>query len=323
MNVRAATAQDAAGVVALHKSANPYGDWYRDPVQRLGPVAYEDLTPLERYLHGGFWMDLSLFRRHFHEYQRRGFPVLVAEERGHLVGECEVWLDEEPPPFGRYAEVAVVASGSPPNADVERDLVTRAAERARKLGYGAIDLSPGHSGGGRVAEGLGFVPLWDTRTYEAKVADVPRSEEEFTTRFLAGEFDALRELQPLNHREPARWRFETLAALWPAAQVAGLQDATRLVAVTVTPASGKEFAVLAARRAWLDPPKAEIDVSLHPAEFGNRAKVRRAYAIAAEIARKLGASHLETYGPESAAKGLKALGFAGGDTPDLWLRWTF
>src|SRR2546425_771753 len=202
MNVRAATAQDAAGVVALHKSANPYGDWYRDPVQRLGRVAYEDLTPLERYLHGGFWMDLSLFRRHFHEYQRRGFPVLVAEERGHLVGECEVWLDEEPPPFGRYAEVAVVASGSPPNADVERDLVTRAAERARKLGYGAIDLSPGHSGGGRVAEGLGFVPLWDTRTYKAKVADVPRSEEEFTTRFLAGGFDALRN-RPQTRRLPS------------------------------------------------------------------------------------------------------------------------
>src|SRR2546428_9982547 len=46
MNLRAATAQDAAGVVALHKSANPYGDWYRDPVQRLGRVAYEDLSPL-------------------------------------------------------------------------------------------------------------------------------------------------------------------------------------------------------------------------------------------------------------------------------------
>jgi len=323
MIVRAASAQDAAGIVGLQKAANPYGDWYRNPLQRLGPASYEDLTPLERYLHGGFGMDLSLFRRHLYELERRGFPVLVAEEGGRIVGECETWLDEEPEPFGRYAEVARLASGSPLNSAVERDLITRAAERAGKLGYRALDLSPRHSGGGSVARDLGFERLWDTRTFAADVARVPRPDEEFRTKFLTGDYAALHGLLPLNHGEPARWRFETLTALWPAAQVASLQDAQKLLAVTVMPEKTPSFAVLAVRREWLDPAVAEIDVWLEPRNLKMERTIAAMFRIAVEVARKLGTRRVETYAPPPASKALKGLGFSGGGTEDPWLRWRF
>src|SRR3989449_860593 len=172
MNVRAATEQDAAGIVALHKASNPFGDWYRNPLQRLGRGPYEDLTPFERYLHRGFAV---------------GLPLL----RGDL--------------------------------------------------------------------------LWETRAFTADLAKVPRPEDEFTTHFLAADYGDLRGLLLLDHREPARWRFETLTGLWPAAQVAGLPDAMKLVAVTVRPERGAAFAVVAAHREWIDPPLAELDVWMNPA----------------------------------------------------------
>src|SRR2546422_3485457 len=299
MNVRAASAQDAAGIVGLHKASNPYGDWYRNPLQRLGRVPYEDLTPLERYFHGGFGMDLSLYRRHFHELQRRGFPELVAEEGGKIVGACELWLDEEPAPFGRYAAVTTLETGSPPDRDVERDLLSRASERVRKLGYGTLDLCERPLGGAPLAEAPGFKSLWDTRTFLADLADVPPPEEGFATKFLGGEYGDLGDLLRLDHREPARWRFELSTAVWPAAQVAGLADATAVVAVTVTPERGERFAVLAARRAWRDPPVAEIDVWLDPDAVRKRAKVEEAFRTAAEIARKLGVKRAETGAPPS------------------------
>ncbi len=323
MNVRAATAQDAAGIVALHKAANPYKDWYRNPVQRLGRTPYEALTPMERFLHGGFWMDLSLFRRHYHEYLRRGFPVLIAEDRGKIVGECEVWLDKEPAPFGAYAEVETLASGSPPNPDVEREIIERVAERVRKIGYEALDLSPQHSGGESAAKALPFDELWDTRTFTADLDAIPKPEVEFETRFLGGDFRDLEGLLLLDHREPARWRFETLAALWPAAQVAGLPDATKAVAVAVEIATGIKFAVLAARRAWLVPPSAEVDVWMEPADAKTAKRIEEAFRIAVEVARRLDAPTVTTYAPQSAAKALRSLGFSGGEAPDPWLRWTF
>jgi len=217
----------------------------------------------------------------------------------------------------------MLESGSPPNSDVERELLQGAATRVRKRGYGALDLSPRYSGGETVAERQGFAAIWDTCTFSGDAAKVPKPKEEFTTRFLAGEYGALQGLLLLNHREPARWRFETLAALWPAAEVAGLQDAMKLVAVAVQPADGAGLAIMAARREWLDPSVAEVDVWIHPAELNQAARVESAFAIAAEIARRLGTQRVETYGPPSAETTLKGLGLRVEKTAAPWLRWTF
>lgn len=321
MNVRSATAQDAAGIVGLHRSANPFGEWYRDPFQKLGRAAYEDLTPMERYFHGGFGMDLSLFRRHLHEYQIRGFPLIVAEDGGRLVGECEVWLDQEPAPFGRLAEVSMLETGSPPKADIERELVARAAERVRKLGLHALDMSPLHGGSERVVD-QGFEPLWDTRTFDGETRAVPRPEGEFNAKYLAGDYREIGLLSALNHREPARWRFETITALWPAVRFAGLQDATKVAAMAVE-TERQRFAVLAARREWLDPGLAEVDLWIDPSNVKDKSRLREAFAIGVEIGRRLGTKRVRTYAPPHAAKALRDLGFSGGDILDPWLRWSF
>lgn len=321
MLVRSATAQDATGIVALNKAANPYGDWYRNPFEKLGKTRYEDLTPLERFLHGGFWMDLSLCRRHLHEYQRRGFPVLVAEDKGRIVGECEVWLDEEPEPFGRYAEVEMIISGRPPNPEVERELLARVAERVRKMGYAAVDISY-HSGRESVLATMGFERLWDTRTFEADAKAVTKPEEEFETRYLTGGYGDLRGLLLLNHHEPAGWRYETLTARWPAAELAALRDGQEVVELAVE-TGDLGFSVLAGRRDWLDPAVSEIDVWMKPSDFEKAKTVRAAFGIAAEVARRLRTKRITAYAPPSAAKVLHELGFTGGEKEDLWLRWRF
>ncbi|TLZ51319.1 MAG: hypothetical protein E6K18_05370 [Methanobacteriota archaeon] len=178
----------------------------------------------------------------------------------------------------------------------------------RKLGYPGIDLSA--AAAPRGAKPLTkYGALWENHSFAADLRAVPPPDEEFETTFLGGEYGALEGLIPLDHREPARWRFETLTALWPAAELAGLQDATKLVAVIVRPSGGARFAVLAALREWIDPPVAELDVWLDPAKITKAPEIVRAYRIAAEVARKLGTERAETFAPPHAAKPIKSLGF--------------
>ncbi|HEV8595256.1 MAG TPA: hypothetical protein VGR51_06970 [Thermoplasmata archaeon] len=316
--MRAATVQDAAGIVGIHKAANPYGDWYRNPHQRLARVPYEDLTPFERYLHGGFGMDLSLLRRHVYEFERRGFPVLVAEDAGRIVGEAEVWLDEEPAPFGRYAAVTTLAVGLPPNQEVAGLLLARIAERVRKMGYHALDLVP--LGASASVVGPEFHSIWKTATFSADTDVIPKPAGEFTTHFLAGEYGDLRGLLLLNHRQPARWRFESLSGVWPAAVMAGVTDATKVLSVTVRPENGGEFAVLASVPRWREPAAADLDVWMNPAAAAKRKEVETAFSIGVELARKLGTKRVEVPAPPTAGRALRALGFADGGEGGAWLR---
>ena len=196
-------------------------------------------------------------------------------------------------------------------------MARRGARAVRPLWGGRVPR------GGDAAREVRADLLWETRAFTADLAKVPRPEDEFTTHFLAADYGDLRGLLLLDHREPARWRFETLTGLWPAAQVAGLRDAMKLVAVTVRPERGAAFAVVAARREWIDPPLAELDVWMNPANLAKPKEVERTFAIAAEISRKLGAKRVETYAPPTTAKSLTKLGFMGGDETDSWLRWTF
>jgi len=169
---------------------------------------------------------------------------------------------------------------------------------------------------------MGFEPLWDTRAFTAEAAKVETPDVEFETRFLTGGFEDLRGLLALNHREPARLRYEIVTARWPSAEFVGVRDVTKLVEVVVQ-AGDLKFAALAARREWLDPETAEVDLWMDPRDLRKPDRVRTAASIGVEISRRLGGKRVVAYAPPTTAKTLKGLGFASGDEPDPWLRLPF
>jgi GNAT superfamily N-acetyltransferase len=285
----------------------------------VDPRPYEILTPFERFLHGGAWMDLGSCRRHLHEYASRGFPVLVAEEGGRVVGHCDVWLAEEPEPFGRYGEAEMLlvdpARGGP---GAMGRLLEHAMARCRRLGLPAFDLSPKHGGGGELAEAMGFAPIWDTRTLEAPLAAVPSPDEDFETADMPPAYEAVADLLCLNHREPAAYRHATFLGSFPSWRLAGVPR--EHVLAKRLRFKGGGGAVVAARREWIDPNRTELDLWVPPPWRRDADALGRILAMAAETARRLGGRVLTTYLPAEMVEAARPLAFEGGEEPDPWLR---
>ncbi len=105
--IRPATARDAPGITAIHCSnVARWLRWEADGISH--PARYADLTPYERWQHGGAWLDEATCRFHLQRLiEGGGFP-LVAEAGGRLLAAAELHLASEPPPYGRNLNLSTL-----------------------------------------------------------------------------------------------------------------------------------------------------------------------------------------------------------------------
>ena len=106
--VRSATLDDVPAIVAIHHS--DLVTWKRWDADDNAILAnYADLTPYERWLNGGWWMDPDLYRPYLERLLRPDGAglALVAEMDGQVLAEAEAWLGDEPPPYGRNLNLSV------------------------------------------------------------------------------------------------------------------------------------------------------------------------------------------------------------------------
>ncbi|MEO6626899.1 MAG: GNAT family N-acetyltransferase [Burkholderiaceae bacterium] len=109
ITVRAATLDDVPAIVAIHRSdLVTWKRWDAEDHITLANVA--DLTPYERWLNGGWWMDPDLYRPYLERLLRPDGAglALVAEADGQVLAEAEAWLGDEPPPYGRNLNLSVI-----------------------------------------------------------------------------------------------------------------------------------------------------------------------------------------------------------------------
>lgn len=105
ITVRQAMLADAAQITALH-NAN-IADWTRRDINGNAiPASYGDLTLFERWLVGGPWASVEMCAVHIANLLRGsdGFP-LVAEVEGQVGAEAEVYIGQEPDPFGHHINI--------------------------------------------------------------------------------------------------------------------------------------------------------------------------------------------------------------------------
>lgn len=95
VRIRKGTLEDAGGITETHRSEIEEWYHYRDG-KRTAKASYDDLTILERYLHGGPWMSVESCAAHINSLLLAGNSVIVAEVEGRIVGEAELFISEEP-----------------------------------------------------------------------------------------------------------------------------------------------------------------------------------------------------------------------------------
>jgi GNAT superfamily N-acetyltransferase len=109
IHIRPATVDDAAAISAVHRSnVTQWRRWEDDGTLR--PARYADLTPFQRWINGGPWLDPQMCAYHLRRRMRGGSTVLVAEvpKGGRILAEAELSLADEPRPFGRNLNLAVL-----------------------------------------------------------------------------------------------------------------------------------------------------------------------------------------------------------------------
>jgi GNAT superfamily N-acetyltransferase len=109
IHIRPATPDDGPAVSAVHASnILEWRQWGTDGALR--PARYADLTPYQRWINGGPWMDPGTCAAHLRRQLAGGGIVLVAEmpRGGRVLAEAELFVADEPPPFGRNLNLAVL-----------------------------------------------------------------------------------------------------------------------------------------------------------------------------------------------------------------------
>jgi GNAT superfamily N-acetyltransferase len=105
--VRPARPDDATAVSLVHRSdVIAWKGW--DAHGQPTWSHYEKLTAFERWMNGGPWMDEALCRRHLAHMQGPSRVALVAEREGTVCAEAEAYFGDEPPPFGKHLNLAVL-----------------------------------------------------------------------------------------------------------------------------------------------------------------------------------------------------------------------
>ncbi|MCX8068444.1 MAG: GNAT family N-acetyltransferase [Anaerolineae bacterium] len=169
LTIRPATPQDAPAITALHCSHIQV--WRRGGVGE--PVSFDDLTPYERWLHGGPWMDVQTCAAYLDRWLGAGHLVLLALWDGEVVGEAEFVEDEEPPPYGHVLHLSLLfVHAAHLRRGVGRALVEAGVHLARERGCSALTTQPE-----REAEPfyrrVGFEPWLWLREWQAPARKAP------------------------------------------------------------------------------------------------------------------------------------------------------
>gem|GEM_PF-6748360 len=318
VTVRAATKEDIPALVALHVSDNEFGGrWFENPFAGGKEAKVEDLTPAQRWLHGGPWMDPGLLALHHDRIYDALGVVLAAERGGALAGIAELWPSAEPLPMGAYLGVVTLTTKRAVARDVEPALLAAAAREARGRDLRGLDIAPAHAGGDAarlLADG--YAVLAEHRTVHLEAGRKP-DPPEYSVVSTAPSYTELKEFVALDHTEPPGFRIGNLVNEWSAgllAEVSKPFGALLRVDFATVGVTGRVAT-------WLPEREAEFDLWVPMAALGNLPWLRRAVAAAVDhVGKRHRVARFRTTVRAHQVPALKAAGFEDGGDPDPWLR---
>ncbi len=318
VSVRPLADPDLKALLEIHRARNDFGGrWFTNPFAGGTEAKWEDLTPAQRWLHGGPWMDPQLLALHVRRYREAKGTILVAERGGRVVGETELWPAEEPLPEGAYLDVEMLITEPEGDAAAERALLEAAVREARGRDLRALDIAPLHAGGepARLAK-AGFALHLEHRTVHLEAGRAQKPPE-YSVLSTSPSVADLRDLIALDHREPAGFHLGNLGNEWSAGL---LRDVSRPFGALLR-VGFADAAVTGSVDSWLPEPEAEIDLWVSTAGLGNAPWFRQAAAAAVDhVAKQVTVARFRTTVRSHLVPALQAIGFEDGGEPDPWLR---
>ena len=300
---------DLPALLEVHKRRNDFGGrWFTNPYAGGKEARWEDLTPAQRWLHGGPWMDPQLLALHVRRYAEAEGAILVAERGGKLVGEVELWPAEEPLPLGAYLGVENLVADPPGDA---------AVREAAGRGVRALDIAPLHAGGTpALLTEAGFVLHLENRTVHLEAGRRPKAPE-YGVLSTAPTLTDLEDTVLLDHREPADFRLGNLGNEWSSGL---LKEVSRPFGALLR-VRFADIGVTGSVHTWLPEREAEVDLWVTTAGLGNAPWLRQAAAAAVDhVSKDVPAARVRTTVRSHLVPALRAIGFEDGAEPDPWLR---
>jgi len=170
ISVRLGTRDDINAIVEVECS--DVEKWYHFSSEGRGDSAtYDELTPFERTMHGGPWMDASELALYWDKAEGLGIMPFVAEIDGKVVGHLDVLFCEELP-LGSFLLLDVLmVHNDYRRRGVASALIKEAEDLARRRGFGAAIVEPQEYEGpsGLLYRSLGYAKAFDVHTLESSV----------------------------------------------------------------------------------------------------------------------------------------------------------
>jgi len=146
--------------------------WYHFSSKGRGdPASYDELTSLERTMHGEPWMDRQALIRYWSNIEGLGIIPLVAEIEGKVVGHPDVIIADEQP-LGRflYLDVLMVHKAYR-RRGVATALIREAERLARtgKVGFMMVQPQQYEGPSGSTYRSCGFEKAFDTYQLETSI----------------------------------------------------------------------------------------------------------------------------------------------------------
>lgn len=146
--------------------------WYHFSSKGRGdPASYDELTSLERFMHGGPWMDPTALAKYWENIDRLGIIPLVAEVSGKVVGHLDIIFGDELP-LGRFLYLDVMMVHKAYRRRGVARILIREAERlarGRKVGFMLVEPQKYEGPSGLTYRSCGFEKAFETYRLETSI----------------------------------------------------------------------------------------------------------------------------------------------------------
>ena len=140
LTFRIARLDDAAAICEVHKSH--VSDWYRIVDSEQFDVEYDHLSVEDRWGFGGPWMSPETCAIHLNNLLLMRHLPYVAELRGRIVAEMELFIGREGEPYGRNCHIGLLYVHKDfTGKGIGISLIRHAREVARERGCESLTVS--------------------------------------------------------------------------------------------------------------------------------------------------------------------------------------